>query len=352
MYIIIAILILGILISVHELGHFLAAKSFGVRVNEFAIGMGPGIFKKQGKETLYSLRLLPIGGYCAIEGENDDSEDERSMGKKPLIARLCILFAGSFMNFLAGFLIVLVIVSSSPYYTTVTLADFYDGFPLQGEAGLMEGDRIVSVDGHSVRLISEFSMHMDRRDDPDTVDMVVVRDGKRVKLDDLPLVKQEYVSEDGSTELLYGIYFDVEPRSFVSVFQQAWYNTRYFVKMVWTGLGDLFTGRAAVSEMSGVVGAVALMGEVGASSASVLEGLINVFFFSAFIAVNLSVMNLLPIPGLDGGHIFTMLVSALFTKITGRKPNPKVEAYIHGAGLVLLLALMAVLVVSDISKLI
>ncbi|MBO7739322.1 MAG: site-2 protease family protein [Oscillospiraceae bacterium] len=351
MYIIIAILIFGILIAVHELGHFLAAKSVGVKVNEFSIGMGPGIFKKQGKETLYSLRLLPIGGYCAIEGENDDSEDERSMGKKPLIARLLILFAGSFMNFIAGFLIVLVIVSFSPYYSTTRLDGFMPDFPLQGEEGLMVGDRIVSIDGHSVHLISDFSLHMDRREDAETVDMVVIRDGKRVRLDDLPLVLREY-EENGEKTLKYGLFFSVEPRTFFGVFQQAWYNSVYFVKMVWMGLGDIITGRAALSQMSGVVGAVAAIGEVGAQSATVLDGIINVFYLGAFIAVNLSVMNLLPIPGLDGGHILTMVVVAAITKLTGRKPNPKVEAYIHGAGLVLLLALMAVLLVSDVAKLI
>ncbi len=351
MYILIAILIFGILITVHELGHFLAAKSVGVKVNEFSIGMGPGIFKKQGKETLYSLRLLPIGGYCAIEGENDDSDDERSMGKKPLIARLFILFSGSFMNFIAGFLIVLIIVSFSPYYSTTRLDGFMDDFPLQGEQGLMVGDRIVSIDGHSVHLINEFSLHMDRRSNSETVDMVVIRDGKRVKLDDLPLVLREY-EENGQKTMKYGLYFGVEPSTFISVFQQAWYNSVYFVKMVWMGLGDIITGRAALSQMSGVVGAVAAIGEVGASSPTILDGIVNVFYLGAFIAVNLSVMNLLPIPGLDGGHIFTMIVAALFTLLTGRKPNPKIEAYIHGAGLVLLLALMAVLVVSDVTKLI
>ena len=212
MYIIIAILIFGILIAVHELGHFLAAKSVGVKVNEFSIGMGPGIFKKQGKETLYSLRLLPIGGYCAIEGENDDSDDERSMGNKPLLARLFILFSGSFMNFLAGFLIVLIIVSFSPYYSTTRLVGFMDGFPLQGETGLMEGDRIVSIDGHSVNLLGEFSLYMDRRSNSETVDMVVIRDGKRVKLDDFPLVLREY-EENGAKTIKYGILFGVSERT-------------------------------------------------------------------------------------------------------------------------------------------
>ncbi|MDD6188928.1 MAG: M50 family metallopeptidase [Clostridiales bacterium] len=351
MYIIVAILIFGVLIAVHELGHFLAAKSAGVKVNEFSIGMGPALFKKQGEETLYSLRLLPIGGYCAIEGENGESEDARSMDKKPLLARLYILFAGSFMNFLTGFLIVLVIVSTSPYYSTTRIDGFMDGFPLQGEDGLMVGDRIVQIDGHSVNLINEFSLYMDRRADSETVDMVVVRDGAKVRLDDFPLVLREY-EDNGQTVTKYGLYFGVSEQTFFSVFKQAWYNSLYFVKMVWMGLGDLVTGRAALSQMSGVVGAVAAIGEVGASSATVADGLLNVFYLGAFIAVNLSVMNLLPIPGLDGGHIFTMIVVAVITRLTGRKPNPKVEAYIHGAGLVLLLGLMAVLLVSDVAKLI
>ncbi len=357
MYIIVAILIFGVLIAVHELGHFLAAKSVGVRVNEFSIGMGPGIFKKQGKETLYSLRLLPIGGYCAIEGEDGSSQEEGSMATKALPARLLILFAGSFMNFVIGFLIVLAIVaiaprmSAEPAYSTTVIGDFMEGFPLESEEGLLPGDRIIGVDGHRINLLSEFSLYMDRRESSETVDITVIRGGKRVTLDDLPLVLREY-EYDGVTGLKYGIIFTAKPQTFFNTFQQAWYNSIYFIKMVWMGLGDLVSGRAALSEMSGVVGAVAAIGEVGAASASVAEGLLNVFNMGAFIAVNLALMNLLPIPGLDGGHIFTMIVVAAITKITGRKPNPKVEAYIHAAGLILLLALMAVLIVSDVAKLI
>ena len=350
MYIVIAILIFGVLIAVHELGHFTAAKSLGVKVNEFAIGMGPALWKKQGKETLYSLRALPVGGYCAIEGEDGESEDERSMAKKPLWQRLIILFAGAFMNFLIGFLIVLIIVSSSPYHTTTVIDGFMDGFTLTGEQGLMEGDRIVAVNGHAVHLLNEFTVFMDRGNGQ-TADVTVVRDGKRLTLSALPLVKREYV-ENGQTVLRYGLYFRVGERSLGSVLSQSWYNSLYFVRLVWMGLGDLITGRAGLSEMSGAVGAVAAISEVGANSATVSEGLLNVFYLGAFIAVNLAVMNLLPIPGLDGGHIFTMIVSSVIALIIRRKLNPKVETYIHGAGLVLLLALMAVLTVSDILKLV
>ena len=351
MYIIIAIIIFGILIAVHELGHFLAAKSMGVRVNEFSIGMGPAFFKKQGKETLYAFRVLPIGGYCAIEGEDGSSEDERSMAKKPLWSKIIILFSGAFMNFVIGFIIVLIIVCMSSYYSVPRIDGFMEGFPLQGENGLMVGDRIVAIDGHSVNLLDEFSFYMDRRSDSETVDLTIIRNGEKITLQDFPLQLREY-TEDGQTVTKYGLYFTLEKQTFFSVFSQSWYRCLYFIKLVWTGLIDLITGAVGFSEMSGAVGVVAAISDVGSSSASVFEGLINVFYLGAFIAVNLAIMNLLPIPGLDGGHIFTMIISSVITLIIGRRPNPKVESYIHAAGLVLLLALMAVITVSDISKLI
>ena len=350
MYIVIAILIFGLLITVHELGHFSAAKLMGVKVNEFAVGMGPAILKKQGKETLYSLRVLPLGGYCAIEGEDGDSEDERSMALRPLWQRLIILFAGAFMNFLVGFLIVLIIVSASDYYATTTINGFMDGFPLEGENGLMVGDRVTSVDGHSVHLFNEFSLYMSRSNGK-SVDLTLVRDGKRVELKDFPLVQRDY-TVNGETVHKYGLTFAVEEKTFGSLLYQGWYNAVYFVKMVWMGLGDLVSGRAGLNEVSGAVGAVAAISEVGEQSETVQEGLLNVFYLGAFIAVNLAVMNLLPIPGLDGGHIFTMLVSAVIALFIGRKPDPKYERYIHGAGLVLLIALMVVITVSDVIKLI
>jgi regulator of sigma E protease len=349
MYIVIAILIFGLLITVHELGHFSAAKLMKVKVNEFAVGMGPAILKKQGKETLYSLRVLPLGGYCAIEGEDGESEDERSMALRPLWQRLIILFAGAFMNFLVGFIIVVIILSASDYYATTTINGFMEGFPLEAESGLMVGDRVTAVDGHCVHLFSEFSLYMGRSDG-ESVDLKLVRDGKQVELKDFPLILRDY-TVDGQTVRKYGLTFGVEEMTFGHLLEQSWYNALYFVKMVWMGLGDLVSGRAGLKEMSGAVGAVAAISEVGEQSENVREGLLNVFYLGAFIAVNLAVMNLLPIPGLDGGHIFTMIVSAVIALFLGRKPDPKYERYIHGAGLVLLIALMLVITVSDVIKL-
>ena len=349
MYIIIAIVAFGVLVAVHELGHFLAAKSLGIKVNEFAIGMGPKIISKQKGETTYSLRALPIGGFCAMEGEDGEAEDPRAFVNKSIPKRLVVLIAGSFMNFLVGFLIVLILFSGRAYYSQPVLTGFMDGFPLEGENGLMEGDRIVSIDGHHVSLVEEVTLYLSRGNG-ESADIVVRRDGKRVKLDDLPLKLREYETENG-TELKYGLYFKVVESSFGELIRQSWANSIYFVKMVRMGLSDLITGAAKIKDLSGPVGIVSMINEVGQSSPTTSAALWSVAYLIAFIAVNLSVMNMLPIPALDGGRVFVMLVSWCIEKIIRRKLNPKVEGYIHGAGLVLLLALMAYVMFNDIVKL-
>jgi regulator of sigma E protease len=341
MYIVIAIVAFGVLVAVHELGHFLAAKSLGIKVNEFAIGMGPKIISKQKGETTYSLRALPIGGFCAMEGEDGEAEDPRAFVNKSIPKRLVVLIAGSFMNFLVGFLIVLILFSGRGYYSQPVLTGFMDGFPLEGENGLMAGDRILSVDGHHVSLVEEVTLYLSRGDG-ESADIVVRRDGKRVKLDDLPLQLREYETENG-TEMKYGLYFKVVEGSFGEVIRQTWANSIYFVKMVRMGLSDLITGAAKLRDLSGPVGIVSMINEVGQSSPTTSAALWSVAY--------LAVMNMLPIPALDGGRVFVMLVSWCIEKIIGRKLNPKVEAYIHGAGLVLLLALMAYVMFNDIVKL-
>ena len=349
MYIVIAIVAFGVLVAVHELGHFLAAKSLGIKVNEFAIGMGPKIISKQKGETTYSLRALPIGGFCAMEGEDGEAEDPRAFVNKSIPKRLIVLIAGSFMNFLVGFLIVLILFSGRSYYSQPVLTGFMDGFPLEGESGLMAGDRILSVDGHHVSLVEEVTLYLSRGDG-ESADIVVRRDGKRVKLEDLPLQLREYETENG-TELKYGLYFKVVESSFGELIRQSWANSIYFVKMVRMGLSDLITGAAKLRDLSGPVGIVSMINEVGQSSPTTSAALWSVAYLIAFIAVNLSVMNMLPIPALDGGRVFVMLVKWCIEKIIRRKLNPKVEGYIHGAGLVLLLALMAYVMFNDIVKL-
>jgi regulator of sigma E protease len=354
MYIVIAIVAFGILIIVHELGHFAASKRMNVRVNEFSVGMGPALLKKRRGETLYALRALPIGGACVIEGEDGDG-GERSLCSKRLWQRLVILLAGSFMNFFIGFIIVLAINLIYSFggssAATTTLAGFMDGFPLEGESGLMAGDRLVSVDGRKVNTVTEFALFMSLGNG-ETVDLAIERDGRLIRLDDFPLKLRDYTDETGAAVQKYGLYFETEKFTPLVALRQSWYRCLNYVRIVWISLESLLAGKAGVGDLSGPVGVVSMMNQAGKQSASVGEGLINVLFFVSFISVNLSVMNLLPLPALDGGRIFFMYVFFIIEKLTRRKPNPKVEAYIHAAGLILLLGLMAYVMFNDIVKLI
>ena len=354
-YIIIGILMFGVLIAVHEFGHFGMAKLFGIKVNEYSIGMGPVLLKKQKGETQYSWRLLPIGGFCAIEGEDGESDDPQAFTRKPIWQRLCVLAAGSFTNLLTGFLIALIIllscvVSGDYIVGNNTIAGFMDGFPLEGEQGLMVGDRITAVDGWRVNNPRDLTLFLSTGNG-ETADIRVKRSGKTVLLRDLPLKLRSFTDANGNTTMKYGLYFGQDRLTFGVALRESVYDCSYYVRMVWVSLKFLVTGRAGVNDLSGPVGIVKTIGDVGAEAQTVGEGLTNVFGLIAFIAVNLAVMNMLPIPALDGGRIFSMLVFALIGVIIRRKPNPKIENYIHGAGLILMLGLMAFVMFNDIVKL-
>ena len=349
MYIILAILIFSLLIFVHELGHFLAAKLCGVKVNEFSMCMGPAILQKTVGETTYSLRCIPIGGYCAMEGEDGDSDDPRSFTNQAVWKRFIILVAGAFNNFLAGILILLVLFGTAAGFNTTTISGFFEGCPLEGEYGLQAGDRIVSIDGERIYIFSDLTMLLDRGQDS-YYDVELIRDGSKVKLSNFAFQPQ-YYEIDGQTVYKYGIYF-------ASVENSPWQTLRYsvgtamdFWRMVRLSLVDLFTGGASVKDVSGVVGIVSVINETGQAADTVAEGVENVFYFGAFLAVNLAFMNLLPIPALDGGRVFFLLVTAIIEAIGKKKVDPKYEGYIHAAGMVLLLAFVAVITMKDIINL-
>ena len=201
MYILFAILVFGILIAVHELGHFLVAKACGVRVDEFAIGMGPAIWKKQKGETLYAVRCLPIGGFCAMAGEDEAIDDPRAFTSQPAWKRFLILCAGAFMNFVFGLLLLLLVFAQAKSFSTPTLTDFMDGCPYQGENALQVGDTIWSIDGHRIYFTTNVSEYLSRGGD--THDIVVKRDGAKVHLDDFYLVAREY---PGQSSKMYGLF--------------------------------------------------------------------------------------------------------------------------------------------------
>ena len=342
-YIIVAILLFGILIFVHELGHFTAAKCSGVRVNEFSLFMGPALWKKQKGDTLYALRCIPIGGYCSMEGESEESDDPRAFSKASVWKRFVILVAGSLSNFLIGFVMTLVIVAFGfQIIPTTEIAGIQEGRPFA--AVLQEGDRIHAVDGRRVYVSDDVTLLLDR--DADGVhDLVIIRDGEKITLNDVDLAR-DYVSEEGKA--LYGFSLKVEEKNLWNVLSYSFNESVNFGRMVWMTLGDLFRGQAAVSEVSGVVGIVGAVAEVGTQSESVGLGLLNVLYLFAFIAINLGVMNLLPIPALDGGRVVCLLVTAAAEKILRRKIDPKYEMYLHGVFMVLLMLLMAVLVFKDV----
>ena len=346
MYILIAILIFGFLIFIHELGHFLTAKALGVQVNEFSICMGPALFKKQKGETLYALRCIPIGGYCAMEGEDEESENPRAFTSKAWWRRLIILVAGSFMNFLSGLLVLVVIYSCVAGFSTPRIERFYDGCPYEGEAALQVGEELYKIDGRRVFIYSDIGMLLGRNT-TGVFDLTVKRDGQLVELNDFPMVPVEY-DINGTKETKYGFFFSVEEKSLSGVLKNAWNTTLDFARLVWMGLEDLISGALSVKEMSGPVGIVATIAETGNSAATLADGLLNVAYLGAFIAINLALMNMLPLPALDGGRVFFLLVGSAFTALTGKKIPSKYEGYIHAAGMILLLAFMALVMFKDI----
>jgi len=368
MYIVIAILIFGVLITVHELGHFVAAKLCGVRVLEFAIGMGPALLqfpksKKTGSiipdveisnglfsgETTYSLRALPIGGYCAMEGEDNASEDPRAFSNQNAWKRVVILVAGAAMNFVTGFIILLVIIGNLNVAEPI-IADFYENCPYQGESGLMVGDEFYSIDGHRTYFSANISKYLNRGGE--VKDIVVIRDGEKVHLENYKMPLVEYTMEDGTTVLRYGIttnMYNNNNTGFAKI-KNTWHYSLDFVRLVWDGLVDLISGNVGLRDMSGVVGIVGAINDVGQQAETTRMAAQQIALFTAFISINLAVMNLLPIPAVDGGRLFMLAVIWIFEKIFKRKPDPRYEGYIHAAGFILLMGLMLLVTINDIVK--
>ena len=350
-YILAAILVFGVLIAVHELGHFMAAKACGVRVNEFSIGMGPALWKKQKGETQYSLRLFPVGGFCAMEGEEEDSDDPAALNNQGFWAKLLIFAAGAAMNFIAGLLIILALYAGAKAFYEPVITGFADGCPLESAAGLQTGDRLLRIDGERVYVYSDVSLLLGLNK-TGVFDLVVERNGERVTLTDFPMSPQTYTDQNGRSYTGYGLYFGAEEATLGRKLSYTWNNAVDFVRMVRLSLQMLVTGEAGVKDLSGPVGIVSTMTQVGEQSGSTRAAVENIAYLAALIAVNLAVMNLLPLPALDGGKIFFLVINAIGMLLFKKQIPAKYENYIHFAGLVLLLALMAVITFSDVWKLI
>lgn len=335
--IIIAILLFGFMIFFHELGHFATAKWAGVKVNEFAIGMGPRIISKTVGDTTYALRLFPIGGFVAMEGEDEDSADAKSFTACPVWKRIIITAAGGIMNLILGLIVVIVLTSGQSLIGTTTVANFTEN---SSSANYLQvGDKITAVNGESADCDYDIIYSL-IRDSDGVVSMDIVRDGEKIHLDEVKFDMADY-SGTKSIVLDFGVYGE-EP-TFGRVISYSFRWTYALVKLVWRSLGDIIGGNFALNQLSGPIGVTEAIAE--AASSTNIKSLLLIL---ALITVNLGVFNLMPLPALDGGRIFFMVIEWIF----GKPVNRKVEAIIHSVGMALLLVLMVIVAYNDIVKLV
>ena len=345
----VAVFIFGFLVAIHEVGHFLAARLCGVRVNEFSIGMGPCLWHRETDETQYSIRLLPIGGFCALEGQDEDSGDRRSFTRQSFWKKFVILSAGSFMNLLAGMIIIAMLFAGASGFYVDQISGFSEDFPLEGESGLMVGDVFYKVDGWRTYLRGDAAMLLSFNDGQG-VDIEVIRNGKKIVLEDLPLYRGTYDGQSGRFGLLIG---EMQiPTSFLTKLRFIGYQTLDFIQQMWFSLVQLVRGTMGVKELSGPVGIVSIITEVGTASESAVSAARNIAYFAALIAINLAVMNMLPIPALDGGRIFFLLVDAVVLLLFKRKVPEKWQAAINAVCFMLLMGMMVLITLHDVTKLI
>lgn len=346
MGIVFAILIFEVIIVIHELGHFIAAKSNGVKVNEFAIGMGPAIFKKKKGETLYALRIFPIGGYCAMEGEDDSSDDSRALCKKPVWRRIIIVVAGVVMNLVLGLVILIISTATGGDITSRTVSKFEENASSQA-SGLQAGDKIVRVNG--MHIFTAMDMSYQFQNDKDGVyDMTVVRDGKKVDLKDISLA-----ADDGKTHIDFFVY--PQKRTFGSVISESSRMLVTDARLIYISLIDMVRGKYSIRDLSGPVGIVDSIDTVIDNQTDKSTGKIDwaslvqtLMSLSAFITINLGIFNLLPLPALDGGRLIFLIIEGI-----RRKPvKPEHEGLVHAIGFAALIVLMLVITVSDVMKMI
>ena len=347
MSIIFAILMFSVLIFVHELGHFMTAKLFGVQVNEFSMFMGPALFKKQVGETLYAIRCIPFGGYCAMEGEDEDTDNPRSFQKADWWKRVIILVAGSAMNLLTGIVIYCFLFLPQKQIVEPAIVEFTECCTFNHAEGLRLDDVILEIDGEKVYSNADISTLLSFSADG-VHDLVIDRAGEKLRFEDFPMTHL-HENEDGTTYRHYGFAFGkVVDATVGQRLKFVWNTCIDNIRMVRLSLQMLFTGQAGLQDMSGPVGIVSQMSEIAEQSETTGLALLNLLSVCAFIAINLAVMNLLPIPALDGGRVVALLITAGIEKLIGRKIDSKYEGYIHGAGMILLLGLMAIIMFKDI----
>lgn len=333
--ILIAILFFELIIIIHEGGHYFAARLMKIKVNEFSVGMGPKIFQITRKGTKYTLRWILFGGYCSMEGEDEESEDKKAFVNKKVWQRIFVVVAGAVMNLILGFVIVLIIVCSQNLVGTTQVAKFDDA-AVSSQSGLQVGDTIKSIDGMRVYTTNDVQTGLSRSPDG-TVDMVVTRDGKDVDLQ----VEFETDEYEGTRYIVMDFLLRGVEKTFGNVIVQTFKESVSYARMVFLSVHDLLTGRYGLSDLSGPVGAVSVVSD------AVKTSVYSMLRIMALLTINVGLFNLFPIPALDGWRFFVLLAEG----ITRKKLPAKAEYIINAVGLVLLLGLMCVVTFSDITRL-
>ena len=335
MSILAAILVFCLLILSHEFGHFIMAKLNGIYVYDFSLGMGPRLFGIKGKETEYMLRLFPIGGHCLMMGDDEETDDPRSFNKKKVLQRISVILGGPVMNFLTAVLIFIILfMMMGTASSTSEVGELIEGRGAE-VAGMLPGDIIVGINGQPVNVWADISPAVSLRDVGEDLDVVVSRDGKEISM----TVQPHYEEESG--RWLIGIYPAVVRQSFFTAIGLGFRQSYMFTRELLSALVGMVAGTVE-ADVSGPVGVVNVISEATS------YGLSSLLFITAILCVNLAVINLLPIPALDGSRVVFLLVEAL----RGKPLDPKREGMVHFAGLMLLFALMIVITFNDIMRLI
>lgn len=336
-----SVFVFGTVIFIHELGHFLAAKYSGIKVNEFALGMGPTIFSFTKKETKYALRLFPIGGFVSMEGEDEDSESAGSFTKAPVSNRILVTVAGAVMNIVLGFIVLLIVVLSQKTIISRTVAEFITPDASTAKSGLMVGDEIIAVNGRRCFIANDISYEF-ARTQQGIADLTVLRDGKKVELENVVFDTVAGTEETAGLPQLV-IDFRVYPveKNVFNVLSEAGNWTLSLSRLVVLSFIDLVSGRVEINNLSGPVGIVTAIGQASSM------GFLSVLMLLSLITINLGVFNLLPLPALDGGRLVFYILEAI-----RKKPiNHKYEIAVNAIGFTLLMALMVFVTFNDITKL-
>ena len=357
-----ALIVFSAVIAIHEFGHFTVAKLCGIQVNEFSIGMGPALWKKIYKGTQYSLRALPVGGYVALEGEESpesqqaeaacderEAEDENPvppeqrtgipLNEAPVWQRVLVMVAGAFMNFVLGFVVLVILVAAQEGAITSKTIYSIENDALCGQTGLQAGDEIVAVNGRRCFVANDILYELVRTE-AYRADFTVKRDGQKVELSDVQF--NTWQDEDGQTHMTLGFTVYGIKKTPLNVLKEAWNSTLYYGRIVFTSLEDLVRGRESINNLSGPVGIVTAIGQAAS------YGWQDLLELLALITINLGVFNLLPFPALDGGKVVFLIIEG----VTGHAVPEKLQGTLTIAAFALLFGLMLFATYNDIIRLV